>query len=361
MVFDARYVRMDYHDGISRYSMELGNALAKITPVTLLISHPAQAALFPDAVGSIIAPHPESWREVFTARLINRNGGADVVFSPLQTLGSWKRKFGLILTLQDLIYHRQREAPPQLRRATRLLWRAYHWSYLPQKLTINRADVVATVSQTSKQEIVAARLTRKRIVVLSNAPRQFPNAQVTQHDAPPKNLIYMGALMRYKNPETLIRAMVYLPERVLHILSRGSAERMAELRTLVPHGCSVVFHNGVTDEEYLRLLEDDAILVTATKDEGFGLPPAEALALGVPVVVSDIPVLHEVVGAGGEFFDQEDPLSFADAVRRLDNRDHRSRLIARGAQHLTQFSWAKSAEVLMSEAKRLHESQGRAR
>jgi len=45
--FDARYTRTDYHDGISRYSAELGNALNKLTPVTFLISDEKQKKWFP--------------------------------------------------------------------------------------------------------------------------------------------------------------------------------------------------------------------------------------------------------------------------------------------------------------------------
>ncbi len=353
IVFDARYVRTDFHDGISRYSTELGNALAALHPIVLLVSRVEQAEQFSFAGEVIVAPYPESWREMLTARLIERSGGADVVFSPLQTLGSWRRRFKLILTLQDLIYHRQNEAPPHLRPATRLLWMLYHRTYVFQRLTINRADSIATVSQTSKQEIVAARLTRKRVTVLSNAPRVFSGAEVVQMEAPPKNLVYIGALMKYKNPETLIAGMQYLPGRTLHLLSRGTPKRLRELQALIPRDSNVIFHNGVTDEQYLDLLEDDAILVTATKDEGFGLPPAEALSIGVPVAISDIPVLHEVVGAGGMYFDPHDPRDFAQAVRSLDDRAIRSRMVELGLAHLSQFSWAKSAEALLREANRL--------
>ena len=44
--FDARYTRTDYHDGISRYSAELGNALANIADVTFIISEDGQKKWF---------------------------------------------------------------------------------------------------------------------------------------------------------------------------------------------------------------------------------------------------------------------------------------------------------------------------
>lgn len=353
IIFDARYVRTDFHDGISRYSVELGAALSRLAPVRMLISDPAQLAFFPDAVGHIEAPHPESLREVMTASLIERAGGADVVFSPLQTLGSFRRKFKLILTLQDLIYHRHHAAPGNLRGLTRVGWFLYHLTYLPQRLTINRADTISTVSQTSKQEIIAARLTRKRVIVVPNAPRRFNVEDAELRETPPRNLVFMGSLMRYKNPEVLIRGMRELPGRSLHLLSRGTPNRIAELRAQVPDGADVVFHEGVSDEEYVSLLRDDSILVTASLDEGFGLPPAEALSIGVPVVVSDIPVLHEVAGRGAAYFDPSDPSAFAAAVRSLDDRGERERMVALGKSHLAQYTWEASARVLLREMNRL--------
>ena len=47
LLYDARYIRTDFHDGISRYTTELGKALAKITEVTFLINDPAQQKFLP--------------------------------------------------------------------------------------------------------------------------------------------------------------------------------------------------------------------------------------------------------------------------------------------------------------------------
>jgi hypothetical protein len=47
LYYDARYIRPDFHDGISRYTTELANAVAKQTPVTFIISDEKQLAFLP--------------------------------------------------------------------------------------------------------------------------------------------------------------------------------------------------------------------------------------------------------------------------------------------------------------------------
>jgi glycosyltransferase involved in cell wall biosynthesis len=349
LLFDARYIRTDFHDGISRYTTELGNALAKLHPVTFIISKEAQREFLPPDAATVLLHDVSSPLEPFTALRLNKYR-PDVVVSPLQTMGSLGRKFKLILTLHDLIYYKHRLPPPVAKGLVRPLWRLFHLTYWPQRLVLNRADIVATVSQTSKKEILEARLTKRPVIVVSNAARDLTpllNAPVKQGTSPPRNLIFMGTPLPYKNPETLIRMMAFLPGRTLHILSKISAKRKAELSKLIPADAHVIFHNGVSDEAYAALLADDAIMVSASKAEGFGLPLAEALMLGVPAVVSDLDFFQEVGGEAAVYVDPQDPQGFAAAVSSLDDLAVRSRRIKAGKAHIKTFSWQHSAIVLL--------------
>lgn len=347
--FDARYIRTDYHDGISRYSTELGRALASLTPITFLIHDKAQIPFLPKNSQCLIIHSPTSIKEASTASLLNRYK-PDVVFSPMQTIGASKRKFKLILTLHDMIYYRHRTPPRHLNRIIRIGWRLYHFSYIPQRLTLNRADLVATVSETSKQDILRAKLTRKPVVVIPNAPQDlhvYHEKSVVLHKTPPKNLVYMGSFMQYKDVETLIDGMKWLPGRTLHLLSRISPARKAELRKRTPKQAQVIFHSGVTDEQYAKLLADDAILVSASRDEGYGLPLAEALEFGVPAVVSDLPIFHEVAGKGALYFNIGDPKDFADTIKKIDALAPRKKFVSEGKHHISQYDWKKSARILL--------------
>jgi glycosyltransferase involved in cell wall biosynthesis len=348
LFFDARYIRTDFHDGISRYSTELGNALAKLTPLTFLISDMDQLKQLPPGAKYIKIHAPTELPELAAARVINKYN-PDVVFSPMQTLNTTGRKFKLILTSHDMIYYRHRLPPRNLNPVIKLGWRMYHLTYGPQRRALNGADMVATVSHASQREFEAARLTKRPIIVIPNAPQKLETLvdKVDQSKAP-KNLIYMGSFMPYKNVETLIAGMKYLPNHTLHLLSKVTPIRKLALEKLIPKSAKVVFHNGVSDEAYAKLLANRGVLVTASFDEGYGLPIAEALALGVPAVVSDIAIFHEVAAGGALYFEPNDPKDFAKKVEELNDSTRRHNLIEHGKGHANTFSWRASAQALLN-------------
>ena len=356
LFFDARYIRTDYHDGVSRYSYELAHALARQATVTFIVSSDEQAAMLPDGAEAVKIHRVDSWREPFTSSRLNKFG-PDVVFSPMQTMGSFGRRFKLILTLHDMIYYVHRLPPPSAKGIIRPIWRLFHLSYWPQRLVLNRADTVATVSETSRDEIAHAKLTKRPLIVVSNAARDLSpllQSPVKQSSEPPKNLVFMGTLLPYKNAETLIEMMRYLPHRTLHLCSKVSPTRKFELEQLIPKGADVVFHNGVSDEQYAALLADDAIMVSASRAEGFGLPLAETLKLGVPAVVSDRPFFREIAGdEAAVFADPNDAENFARGVQSLNDLQIRTERIKAGHRAVDRFSWDTSAGVLLKECERL--------
>jgi glycosyltransferase involved in cell wall biosynthesis len=354
--FDARYIRTDFHDGISRYTHELALALYDLdNSITFLISNQKQLTLLPKGVKHIIIHTVDSWKEPFTSLILNKYH-PDVVATPLQTLGSFGRKFKLILNQQDMTYYKHATPPLHMSRPIRLLWWLYHLTYWPGRWTLNAADAVATVSHTSKEEIEKVKLTKRPVIVVSNAARDltpFLKKPVTQLQTPPQNLVYMGAFTPYKNVQTLVAAMEYLPGRTLHLLSRVTKDRKAELEQLIPKHASVIFHNGVSDEKYAELLADDAIMVSASKSEGYGLPLAEALKLGTPAVVTDMPVFHEVADKSALYADPDNPKDFADKILSLNPLNKRRALIDAGKRQIETFSWSNSAKTLLEAAYKL--------
>ena len=101
IVVDCRYVRMGHHDGISRYTVGLVTALSQLHPITMLISDRRQLAALPDCPWALVS-HPTSIREPFVALQVNRMK-PDVVFSPMQTMGSWGRGYKLVFLLMALL------------------------------------------------------------------------------------------------------------------------------------------------------------------------------------------------------------------------------------------------------------------
>jgi glycosyltransferase involved in cell wall biosynthesis len=267
-----------------------------------------------------------------------------------------------VLTQHDLIYYRNRTPPRDLAWPIRLLWRLYHLAWWPQRLLLNRADEVVTVSETTKALMREHRLTDRPITIVANAADVSPADHPAREFPETRELVYMGSFMPYKNVETLASAMNGLPGYRLHLLSRISDADRERFAALAPAG-SIVFHNGVTDHEYGELLEAATALVTVSLDEGFGLPIVEAMAVGTPVVLSDIPIFREIAGDAGSFAPATDADAVARAVKALeDPTEWRARSAASLEQART-FDWDRSAaelyEVLARVAKRPRRSRRR--
>lgn len=345
IVFDCRYTRFDRHDGISRYTAGVVTELAKLHPVIMLISDHRQLNLLPALPWQLVRA-PTSILEPLVARTVNRLQ-PDVVFSPMQTMGSWGRTYKLILTVHDLIYYRNRTPPRDLAAPIRLLWRLYHLAWWPQRMLLNRADAVVTVSETTKQLIAEHRLTDRPVTVVHNAADAVSGDPVRRAQPETQSLVYMGSYMPYKNVDTLVRAVAGLPGYTLHLMSRISDTERARLEALAPQA-SLEFHNGATDGEYVATLRQATALVTASLDEGFGIPLVEAMSLGIPVVVSDIAIFTEIGGDAALFFDPASPEALQKAVRALEQSGEWAERSRRSIAQAEQFTWRASAEKLFA-------------
>jgi glycosyltransferase involved in cell wall biosynthesis len=341
ILFDCRYTRFPRHDGISRFTAGLVTALGKLVPVTMIISDERQLAMLPD-LPWVLGPSPTAITEPLVSRRLNRFE-PDVVFTPMQTMGPFGRRFGLVTTVHDLIYYENRTPPRDLAWPIRLIWRLYHLSWAPQRALLGRADAHATVSETTRELMLRHHLTRHPITVVSNA---VDAAVVGRDVAPTRDIAYMGSFMPYKNVELLARAMTLLPGYTLHLLSRADEATVRRLTTLAPQG-ALRFHQGVTDEEYAEILSSATALVTASLNEGFGLPLIEAMAGGTPVVVSDIDIFREIGADAAVFFDPHSPEAFAAAVRELEDPAEWTRRSNLASERAAHYSWGASAKALL--------------
>jgi glycosyltransferase involved in cell wall biosynthesis len=107
------------------------------------------------------------------------------------------------------------------------------------------------------------------------------------------------------------------------------------------------------------LLAGARALAYPSRYEGFGLPPLEAMALGVPVVTSDLPVLEEVTGDAALHVPVGDADALAGALVRLDtDAALRADLAARGRARARCFTWDSCAEGIAALLKRAAAERG---
>jgi glycosyltransferase involved in cell wall biosynthesis len=213
------------------------------------------------------------------------------------------------------------------------------------------------VSETSKDLIKKNRLTTKTVHVIYNAPESRSEkdkiARPTSVGARNK-LVYMGSFMEYKNVEVLVQAMRLLPHYELILLSKISSKRESTLRSLTGSAESrVIFKNGVTDLEYATELAGAFALVSASKDEGFGIPLVEAMGFGIPLVLADIPIFREIAQEAARYFDATSPELFAKQVLELEKPGMWDELSENSRVRGDFFDWDKSASQLLDILKKL--------
>jgi glycosyltransferase involved in cell wall biosynthesis len=275
-------------------------------------------------------------------------GGCDVLWAPAIAPLAMSADVPLVLTVHDLSFeHRARDFSRYER--------AWHRIARPRWLA-QRADRVIAVSEEVRRQLIGEwGLDVEKVVTVASGPgrplpesdgRAPPPAPGKEGDGfaarlEPGYVLAVGALEPRKRPDLLVEA---------HARARAAGLR-AELvfagdgslrRRLTGSGATVLGH--VPDEQLVPLYRNALALTCISRDEGFAFTPLEALALGTPAVVSDLPVFAETLGRGALRVPPGDADALAGALLRLE-RDERLRteLVEAGRAAARRLSWSQAA------------------
>ncbi len=178
-----------------------------------------------------------------------------------------------------------------------------------------------------------------RHVVIRNGIDHRALSGVVPHDraAGPQPIVVAARLVETKGIDLCLEALALArtrdPSLTLEIIGdgplRGVLERQAS--RLGPENC-VTFTGWLPRQAALARMKSARAVVVPSRTEGYGLVLAEAMALGTPVITSDLPVLREVAsfGEGAQFFPRGDAGALADA---LSGHLPQSRLRANALDH----------------------------
>jgi glycosyltransferase involved in cell wall biosynthesis len=227
---------------------------------------------------------------------------------------------------------------------------------------VRRADHIIAVSESTKRDIV--RLTgtpEHKITVIYEAaePIYFPIhdqevlSQIhTKYHLPEQYILFVGTIEPRKNLPTLIRAFKglldkYRPPADLVVVGKTGwlYDDVYQLVADLGLGERVHFLGRVPTTDLPHLYNASQMLVLPSYYEGFGLPPLEAMACGVPVIVADTSAMPEVVGDAALRVACEDVEGFTVAMWRLLTDDTlRADMIAKGLKRVKCFSWERAAQ-----------------
>lgn len=195
----------------------------------------------------------------------------------------------------------------------------------PIPVLARRAEVVLTSSASEAERIRSRNPGLPRVVPVGLAVKTSlltatPQRPDLAFDVD-SFLLSVGRLNVRKNLRTGLAAAIasgtLSPQRPLLVVGApdGPGEQFdAQISEAIADG-RIVFLGALSDAEVVWLYRHARCLIFLSRDEGFGLPPVEAQTFGCPVVVSDIPVMREVCGAGALFVDPDDVLAAASAIR----------------------------------------------
>ncbi len=162
--------------------------------------------------------------------------------------------------------------------------------------------------------------------------------------------LYVGTIAPHKNLKNLISAFSMLKQNgysgklVIAGAKGWLYNDVFELVKSLHLDDSILFTEYVSDGELEFLYLNAISLVNVSIYEGFGLPQLEAMARNLPVIVSDIPVFHEVLGECGCYCDPNDANDIYLAMKKiLNNEQLRNEYIAKGIKKSKQYTWEKTA------------------
>ncbi|MET0663779.1 MAG: glycosyltransferase family 1 protein [Ilumatobacteraceae bacterium] len=160
-----------------------------------------------------------------------------------------------------------------------------------------------------------------------------------------------------KNTDRLVRAWSQVSaglrgsHRLVVVAGVGPAlaARWSSLASELGCGDGIEVVTDATDDDMVRLLQQAALVVQPSIEEGFGLPVAEAAACGAVVICSNRSALPEVLDEPEATFDPTDPRDIAQAIERaLTDPTHRAVLAAAAARAAPRWQWEEVARRLQA-------------
>lgn len=173
-----------------------------------------------------------------------------------------------------------------------------------------------------------------------------------RYKLPDQFLLYVGRLNVRKNIENLLKAILLLHDSQIQLVIVGKADwKTPDLKSILSSlemENRIIMTGTMTDDELILTYSMARIFCFPSFAEGFGLPPLEAMASGVPVIVSETTALPEVCGNAAVYINPHKPEDIAHAIDLLlEDREFYTAQRSKGLQKAEQFTWTLSAKAFM--------------
>lgn len=337
LLINARYIGRQM-TGVDRVAHELISALKAHPDFTLQFQLRNLAPKHPNRTP--LSQLRTLWHEQITlARIAPRS----LLLSPCNT-GPALRRNHVVLIHDAQVYSQ----PESYRR----MFRARYKLLMP--LLGRRAKRIVVPSNFTKTELLRYGLTSEhKIYVVPNGAdhilRVPPACDILHRHGlkARKFFLAMGSLAPHKNLGMLIRAAAQRADQSHPLVIAGSKNEQVFQHLNIGQTSSVKWIGRITDSELRALYENATALVFPSLTEGFGLPPAEAMACGCPVIATTGGAVPEVCAGAALLINPSDQRRWRIAMQMLSaNAPLRHELITKGRRQVAKFTWHSAADQL---------------
>jgi glycosyltransferase involved in cell wall biosynthesis len=334
--------------GTGRYTRELAAALAVTAPdgwtVTGVVARCADpsAARIEGVEGPRMLPVPRPVLARLWQRGVPLWPGGDAVHAPTPLSPTVvKRGRTLVATVHDAVPWTHPET---------LTPHGAQWHRTMVSRLMRKAGAVVVPTEAVAKELAVHAAGSANVHVIGHGVPDALAVEPADADAvaqrlalPPRYVLAVGTLEPRKGIDVLIDAMALpeapdLPVLLVGATGWGEVDVSSErVRSLGP----------LTDADLAVVLRRASVLAVPSLAEGFGMPLLEAMAVGVPVVHSDVPALVEVADGAGFVARRGDPKSLVAALRTVVGDPAAARAaVHRGRARAADFSWRGAAEAV---------------
>lgn len=188
------------------------------------------------------------------------------------------------------------------------VWRAAHYS----------KEIIVPTNSVKNLLLSTYNLRPEKIHSVPEALDRALKEQESSNSLPKKYLLYVGNAYPHKNIGVLLSALKLLPKSQSLLLVTTNTPHLTRLLKQHQLLCSrLTLLSQLTDHELALVYRRAQALVAPSLMEGFGLPGLEALALGTPVIASNIPVFREVYGKRAHYFDPRSAKQLAATIKQV--------------------------------------------
>ena len=214
-----------------------------------------------------------------------------------------------------------------------------------QRKALQHADGILCVSGTIRKDLLAyySFLQPEKVkAVYHGVNGSFFSMEKKREHQP--FILFVGHRSGYKNFELAVDVVAALPNMKLMVV--GGKELTSEEQALIATRINNRFEfKAVVAEEELNSLYNEAFcLLYPSAYEGFGLPIAEAMKVGCPVVTTNKAAIPEIAGNGALLVNSFEVDDFVLGIQSLYEENKRQQLIEEGKRQARNFSWDKCFE-----------------